>query len=86
LILLGLALGAAAVLAHALMRLLGQPIRFGALAAAQIGVPVAAVTVGTQLHVLEHGEAAALMLGALVTIAVAAFAAASAARSAANSN
>ncbi|WP_067884661.1 cation:proton antiporter [Nocardia vaccinii] len=81
LILLGLALGAAAVLAHVLMRLLGQPIRFGALAAAQIGVPVAAVTVGTQLHVLEHGEAAALMLGALVTIAVAAVAAASAARS-----
>ncbi|MBY8858931.1 cation:proton antiporter [Nocardia sp. CA2R105] len=86
LILLGFALGAAAVLAHVLMRLLGQPIRFGALAAAQIGVPVAAVTVGTQLHVLEHGEAAALMLGALVTIAVAAFAAASAARSAPNSN
>ncbi|MFF3568440.1 cation:proton antiporter [Nocardia jiangxiensis] len=86
LILLGFALGAAAVLAHVLMRLLGQPIRFGALAAAQIGVPVAAVTVGTQLHVLEHGEAAALLLGALVTIAIAAFAAASAARSAPSSN
>lgn len=63
------------------MRLPGPPIRFGALASAQIGVPVAAVTVGTRLHVLERGEAATLMLGALVTIAVAAFAAASAARS-----
>jgi hypothetical protein len=32
---------------------------------------VAAATVGTQLGVLRPGEAAALMLGALVTIAVA---------------
>ncbi|RDI63040.1 transporter (CPA2 family) [Nocardia pseudobrasiliensis] len=72
LIALGIALGLAAVLAHVLMRLLGQPIGLGALAAAQIGVPVAAVTVGTQLGVLLPGEASALMLGALVTIATAA--------------
>ncbi len=50
------------------MRILGQPIGLGVLAAAQIGVPVAAVTVGTQLHVLVPGEAAAMVLGALVTI------------------
>jgi hypothetical protein len=49
----------------------GQPLSMGALAAAQLGVPVAAATVGTQLHLLAPGEAAALMLGALVTIAVA---------------
>ncbi|MGW4120279.1 cation:proton antiporter [Nocardia sp. NPDC004711] len=73
LILLGLALGAGAVLAHVLMRFLGQPIPLGAIASAQIGVPVAAVTVGTQLHVLKPGEPAALMLGALVTIAAAAW-------------
>ncbi|MET8427270.1 cation:proton antiporter [Nocardia sp. NPDC004860] len=73
LILLGLALGAAAVLAHVVMRFLGQPIPLGAIASAQIGVPVAAVTVGTQLHVLKPGEPAALMLGALVTIAAAAW-------------
>ncbi|GAB0106501.1 cation:proton antiporter [Nocardia sp. JMUB6875] len=73
LILLGLALGLAAVLAHVLMRLLGQPIPLGAIASAQIGVPVAAVTVGTQLHVLKPGEPAALMLGALITIAAAAW-------------
>lgn len=73
LILLGLALGLGAVLAHALMRLLGQPIPLGAMASAQIGVPVAAVTVGTQLHVLKPGEPAALMLGALITIAAAAW-------------
>ncbi|MEC3914252.1 cation:proton antiporter [Nocardia sp. CDC160] len=79
LILLGLMLGLAAVLAHALMRLQGQPIPLGAIASAQIGVPVAAVTVGTQLHVLKPGEPAALMLGALVTIAAAAWGARTAA-------
>ncbi|MEU6565077.1 cation:proton antiporter [Nocardia nova] len=68
LVVLGLGLGLAAVAAHALMRLLGQPISLGILAASQIGVPVAAVTVGAQLHVLVPGEGAALILGALVTI------------------
>lgn len=79
LILLGLALGLGAVLAHALMRFLRQPIPLGSIASAQIGVPVAAVTVGTQLHVLKPGEPAALMLGALVTIAAAAWGARTAA-------
>ncbi|RDI48202.1 cation:proton antiporter [Nocardia mexicana] len=80
LIALGLALGVAAVLAHGLMRVLGQPITLTTLAAAQIGVPVAAVTVGSQLQVLEPGEGAAMMLGALVTIAAAATGVAIAAR------
>ncbi|MFI5778324.1 cation:proton antiporter [Nocardia sp. NPDC051570] len=80
LIALGVTLGLAAVLAHALMRLLGQPISLATLAAAQIGVPVAAVTVGTQLGVLVPGEASALMLGALVTIVAAAIGAGVAAR------
>jgi len=73
-ILLGAALGAAAVAVHALMRTSGQPVALGVLAASQLGVPVAAATLGTQVHVLEPGEAAALMLGALVTIAAAALA------------
>ncbi len=68
---LGVLLGAAAVAAHGLMRLTGQPIRVGALAAAQLGVPVAAATVGAQLGLLEPGEAPALLLGALLTVAVA---------------
>jgi hypothetical protein len=34
-------------------------------------VPVAAATIGSQLGVLRPGEPAALLLGALVTIAVA---------------
>jgi Kef-type K+ transport system membrane component KefB len=73
-ILLGAALGGGAVLTHLVARLAGQPVALGALASAQLGVPVAAATLGGQLHLLEPGEGAALMLGALVTIAVAAVA------------
>jgi Kef-type K+ transport system membrane component KefB len=71
LILLGLFLGAGAVLSHSLVAVTGQPLRLSALAAAQLGVPVAAATVGTSLNVLAPGESAALVLGALVTIVVA---------------
>jgi Kef-type K+ transport system membrane component KefB len=70
-ILLGVALGVGAVAIHAAMRPTGQPVPIGALASAQLGVPVAAATVGSQLHLLEPGEPAALILGALVTIAAA---------------
>ncbi|MEU0545890.1 cation:proton antiporter [Nocardia sp. NPDC005978] len=80
LITLGLVLGATALLTHMVMRLSGQPLVFGTLAAAQIGVPVAAVTVGSQLGVLAPGEASAMMLGALVTVGATALAAARAGR------
>jgi Kef-type K+ transport system membrane component KefB len=70
-ILLGLFLGAGAVLAHAIGVVTGQPVALAALASAQVGVPVAAATLGTQLHLLNTGESAALLLGALVTVAVA---------------
>jgi Kef-type K+ transport system membrane component KefB len=69
---LGLALGAGAVTTHAAMRLTGQPMAIAALTSAQLGVPVAAATIGSQLGLLKPGEPAALLLGALVTIAVAA--------------
>ncbi|HEU5332238.1 MAG TPA: cation:proton antiporter [Actinocrinis sp.] len=68
-ILLGLLLGGGAIVVHAVMRLTGQQVSLAVLAAAQLGVPVAAATLGTQLHELKPGEAAALMLGALLTIA-----------------
>ena len=68
---LGAALGGGAVVAHALMRLTGQPARLGALAAAQLGVPIAAATLGSQLNLLGPAEAAALLLGALITVATA---------------
>jgi Kef-type K+ transport system membrane component KefB len=77
---LGLLLGAGAVAVHAAMRVTGQPLPMAGLAAAQLGVPVAAATIGTQLGLLVPGEAAALVLGALVTIVVAVASAAGAVR------
>ena len=69
---LGVALGGAAALTHLLGgRALGQPVPLGLLASAQLGVPVAAATVGAQLGVLRPGESSALMLGALMTIGLA---------------
>jgi len=68
---LGVLLGVGAVAVHSAMRVLGQPLSLGALAAAQLGVPVAAATVGSQLHLLAPGEAAAFLLGALITIGAA---------------
>jgi Kef-type K+ transport system membrane component KefB len=68
---LGVTLGAAAVLTHAAMRATGQPLALGGLCAAQLGVPVAAATLGTERHLLKPGQPAALILGALMTIAVA---------------
>ncbi|HEY3556510.1 MAG TPA: cation:proton antiporter [Kribbella sp.] len=67
---LGVLLGVGAVISHLSGALTRQPISIGALAAAQLGVPVAAATVGTSLHVLQPGESSALILGALVTIAL----------------
>jgi len=80
LILLGVGLGLGAVLAHCAGRLLGQPLTLGVLSAAQLGVPVAAATIGTQEHLLVAGEASALMFGALLTIAATSIAGALAAR------
>jgi hypothetical protein len=62
------------------MRLTGQPLAIGALACAQLGVPVAAATLATQLQLLSPGEAPALILGALVTVVVTVVAAGVAAR------
>ena len=79
-ILLGLGLGLGAVLAHCVGRLLGQPLTFAALSAAQLGVPVAAATIGTEEHLLTAGEPSALMFAALLTIACTSIAGALAAR------
>ena len=50
------------------------------LSAAQLGVPVAAATIGTEEHLLVARESAALMFGALLTIAATSVAGALAAR------
>jgi Kef-type K+ transport system membrane component KefB len=80
LILLGIGLGLGGVLAHCAGRLLGQPLTLAVLSAAQLGVPVAAATIGTEEHLLVTGEASALMFGALLTIAATSIAGTIAAR------
>jgi Kef-type K+ transport system membrane component KefB len=77
---LGVGLGVGAVLAHCAGRLFGQPLTLATLAAAQLGVPVAAVTLGIEKNLLAPGEPSALILGALVTIGVASIAGALAKR------
>ena len=65
---LGVALGVGAVVAHGAGRVVGQRVSLGVMASAQLGVPVAAATLGTEEGLLGPGEPAALILGALVTI------------------
>jgi Kef-type K+ transport system membrane component KefB len=66
---LGLALGAAALVVHGAMVVTGQPWPTALITAAQLGVPVAAVTVGNTLGLMAPGEAPSLLLGALLTVA-----------------
>jgi Kef-type K+ transport system membrane component KefB len=68
-ILLGVGLGLGGVLAHCVGRLLGQPLTYAVMSSTQLGVAVAAATIGTQQHLLAAGEASALMFGSLLTIA-----------------
>ncbi len=79
--LLGVLLGIGATAAHLSMRLTGQPAPVAVLAGAQVGVPVAAAALGTQLHVLRPGEAPAIVLGAVVTIGLSVLAGSVVARS-----
>jgi Kef-type K+ transport system membrane component KefB len=70
---LGALLGAGAVVAHLVTALprLGLSTPMSMLTSAQLGVPVAAVTLGNDLGVLHAGEDGALLLGAVITIVVA---------------
>ncbi|HSN10943.1 MAG TPA: cation:proton antiporter [Propionibacteriaceae bacterium] len=68
LLLLGLTLGVAAVLTHLALAVSRQHPLWAVSTSAQLGVPVAAATIGTSTGLLAPGESAALMLGALVTI------------------
>jgi Kef-type K+ transport system membrane component KefB len=79
-ILLGVCLGVGTLLVHGSLRLLGQPMSLAIMTASQLGVPVAAATIGSQLHLLEPGEAAAMILGALISIGASAAAGSQAAR------
>jgi Kef-type K+ transport system membrane component KefB len=76
LIVLALALGLGAVLVHLAPTLLGMNPVLAVASSAQLGVPAAAVSIGLASHSLTSGEAAAVMLGALTTLAATAIAAA----------
>ena len=67
---------------HTAARLLGQPLPLAVLAGAQLGVPVAAVTIGTREHLLAAGEGGALLAAALISVGVTAWAASAAVRNA----
>jgi Kef-type K+ transport system membrane component KefB len=73
-VVLGLALGAGAVAVHAAMVVTRQPWALAVATSAQLGVPVAAATIGRAHGLLVPGEDAAILLGALVTIAATALA------------
>jgi Kef-type K+ transport system membrane component KefB len=70
-----LALGA--VVVHSVARLAGHPLPLAVLAGAQLGVPVAAVTIGTSGNLLAPGEGAAILAAMLVSVAITGIAAAS---------
>lgn len=71
---LGICLGIGAVAVHLGARALGQPLSLGAMSAAQLGVPVAAATIGQTSGLLAPGIPAAFILGALITVGVLAIA------------
>ncbi len=76
-------LAASTVVIHAAARLAGQPLPLALLAGAQLGVPVAAITIGTQSGLLLPGEGGAILAAALVSIAVTSLAGGAAERAAA---
>lgn len=69
------------VVVHGATRVLGQPLPLAVLAGAQLGVPVAAVTIGSREQLLAPGEGGAMLAAALVSVAVTGWAARSATRS-----
>jgi Kef-type K+ transport system membrane component KefB len=67
-ILLAILLCTGALIAHSPSILFGQPKRNIFLTSAQLGIPAAAVTLGTSNGVLTSAQAGAIMMSALVTI------------------
>ena len=67
---LAAALSIGTVLAHATARLFGESLHLAFMSGAQLGVPVAAVTIGQASGELGAGQAAAILAAALVSILV----------------
>ena len=80
LVLLGVVLGVGAVLVHLALAVTRQHPLWAVTTSAQLGVPMAAATIGASTGLLGAGEPAALILGALVTIAALSVATAMASR------
>jgi Kef-type K+ transport system membrane component KefB len=80
LVLLAVGLAAGTTVIHALARFVGQPLPLAVLATAQLGVPVAAVALGTGSKLLAPGEGGAIIGAAVLTLGVAAVAGAAARR------
>lgn len=74
-ILLGLALATGAVVAHLAARAFGLPWMQAISSSGQLGIPIAAVALGIETSALTPGEGAGILFGALITVAVSAFAA-----------
>lgn len=66
--LLGVTLGVGAVVVHLALAVTRQHPLWAVSTSAQLGVPMAAATIGASTGLLHRGEPAALVLGALVTI------------------
>jgi Kef-type K+ transport system membrane component KefB len=80
LVVLAIGLAAGTTVIHALARFLGQPLPLATLAAAQLGVPVAAVALGAGNQLLAPGEGGAILGAAVLTLGVAAVSGAAARR------
>ncbi len=74
LFMLAIALGGGAIISHLVVTLTGTPRDLAVASAAQLGIPAAIVTVGQSTGILNSGQNAAIMLGAMITIAVTAIA------------
>lgn len=70
LILLAGLLIAGTVIVHAATRLAGAPLPLAVLSSAQLGLPVAAVTIGTASHLLNPGEGAAILAAAMGSVLI----------------
>jgi Kef-type K+ transport system membrane component KefB len=80
LVVLAIGLAAGSTVIHALGRFVGQPLPLATLAAAQLGVPVAAVALGAGNQLLVPGEGGAILGAAVLTLGVAAVSGAAARR------
>lgn len=72
---LGVSLGLGTCIIHLLGMIVCQSLPLAALTAVQLGVPASIVAIGTSLGIFHEGEAAAILLGTLITLVIAAIAA-----------